>query len=90
MLANHAAARLVDAPVDSYEWNLGICATGAGDGTVALDVWKRMGQKIEMGRFALPEGGYPDCKVKLAQRPLAERGAVEQRRFDMILSAKGR
>ena len=28
-----------------------------------------------MGRFGLPEGGYPQCKVKLAQRPLAERGA---------------
>lgn len=73
MLANQAAARLVDEPVDSYEWNLGICATGAGEGVVALDVWKRMGQAIEMGRFGLPEGGYPSSKVKLAQRPLAER-----------------
>lgn len=73
MLANQAAARLVDEPPECYEWNLGICATGAGEGAVALDVWKRLGQKIEMGRFELPEGGYPDCKVKLAQRPLAER-----------------
>ena len=73
MLANQVAAGLVDEPVDSYEWNLGICATGAGEGSVALDVWQRMEQKIEMGRFALPEGSYRDCKVKLAQRPLAER-----------------
>ena len=28
-----------------------------------------------MGRFGLPEGLYPQCKVKLAERPLAERTA---------------
>ncbi|NNE21954.1 MAG: prenyltransferase, partial [Rhizobiales bacterium] len=75
MKANQTAISLSDETVDGYEWNLGICATGAGHGEVALDVWKRMGQKIEMGRFGLPEGGYPQCKVKLAERPLAERGA---------------
>ena len=73
MLANQKAASLVDEPVDSYEWNTGICATGAREAEIALDVWKRMGQKIEMGRFGLPEGGYPQCKVRLAERPLAER-----------------
>ena len=56
MLANQVAAGLVDEPVDSYEWNLGICATGAGEGSVALDVWQRMEQKIEMGRFAFGQG----------------------------------
>lgn len=76
MLANQAAARLADTPSESHAWNLGICATGAGEGAVALDVWKRIGQKIEMGRFGLPEGGYPSCKVKLAQRPLAERDSA--------------
>jgi hypothetical protein len=75
LLANQVAARLVEAPVECYEWNLGICATGAGEGAVALDVWKRMSQKIELGRFELPEGRYPQCKVKLAERPLAERDA---------------
>ncbi len=73
--ANQAAANLSQEMVDSYEWNLGICATGAGDAAVALDVWKRMGQKIEPGRFGLPEGGYYGRKVKLAERPLAERAA---------------
>ena len=72
-MANQTAASLSQEVIDSYEWNLGICATGAGDGATALDVWKRMGQKIELGRFGLPEGGYPACKVKLAERPLAER-----------------
>lgn len=71
--SNQIAASLVNEPVESYEWNLGICATGAGNAAVALDVWKRMGQAIEIGRFGLPEGRYPQCKVKLAQRPLAER-----------------
>jgi tetratricopeptide (TPR) repeat protein len=70
---NQIAASLVGEPVESYQWNLGICATGAGNAAVALDVWKRMGQTIEMGRFGLPEGRYPQCKVKLAERPLAER-----------------
>ena len=74
--ANSAAARLASEVHDSYEWNLGICATGAGDGSLALGVWKRIGQKIEMGRFGLPEGRYPQCKVRLAERPLAERPAT--------------
>lgn len=73
--ANRSAAGLSQDAVDSTEWNLGICATGARDAETALDVWKRMGQKIELGRFGLPEGGYPTCKVKLAERPLAERAA---------------
>ncbi|MBP2446103.1 tetratricopeptide repeat protein [Rhizobium leguminosarum] len=73
--AGRAAASLQRETVDSTEWNLGICATGARDPETALDVWKRMEQKIELGRFGLPEGGYPACKVRLAQRPLAERTA---------------
>lgn len=73
--ANRTAASLSQEVVDSCEWNLGICATGAGNAETALDVWKRMGQKIELGRFGLPEGGYFGCKLKLAERPLAERTA---------------
>jgi hypothetical protein len=75
MKSNQTAANLADEAIDAYEWNLGICATGSGNGSVALDVWKRMEQKIEMGRFELPEGSYPPVKVKVAQRPLAERSA---------------
>ncbi len=75
MAENRAAARLADEPEEAIEWNLGICATGAGEGEAALEVWKRMEQIIEMGRFGLPDGGYPQCKVKLAERPLAERDA---------------
>jgi tetratricopeptide (TPR) repeat protein len=73
--SNQAAVNLADQTIDAYEWNLGICATGSGNGSVALKVWKQMGQKIEMGRFGLPEGSYPHAKVKIAQRPLAERSA---------------
>jgi hypothetical protein len=75
MRSNQIAASLTEGVVDSYEWNLGICATGAGNAEVALDVWKRMGQTIKLGRFGLPEGRYSPCKVRLAERPLAERTA---------------
>ena len=74
--ANREAIRRSAETVDAYEWNLGICATGARQGEVALEVWKRMEQVIDAGRFGLPEGGYPPCKVRLAERPLAERGAA--------------
>jgi len=75
MQANQRAAALAAEPVEAYDWNLGICATGAGEAQTALAVWKRLGQKIAMGRYGLPEGGYPSCKVMLAERPLAERSA---------------
>lgn len=75
MVANQAAESLTDKWPEAYEWNLGICATGAREGILALQVWKRLDQKIEMGRFELPDGRYPQCKVRLAQRPLAERAA---------------
>lgn len=71
--ANQKAAGLVAKPVESYQWNLGICATGAKNAAVALDVWLGIGNKIKMGRFDLPDGGYPSAKVKLAEHPLAER-----------------
>jgi len=68
------ALELSDEPGQAYYWNLGICATGAGNGERALEIWKGQEQNIEMGRFDLPEGGYPSCKVRLAEFPLAERG----------------
>lgn len=73
--ANQKAIELADEPDDSYLWNLGICATGSDQGAIALTIWKTIGQKIELGRFDLPDGGYPSCKVRLAQYPLAERDA---------------
>ncbi len=60
---------------EGYQWNLGICATGSGKADIALQIWQDMGSNIKMGRFNLPEGGYPSCKIKLAERPLAERTA---------------
>lgn len=75
MESNMVAIDLADQVDESYEWNLGICATGCRNGSVARDAWRRLGHKIELGRFGLPEGPYPQCKVKLAARPLAERTA---------------
>lgn len=71
--ANQKAIELAESPSQAYYWNLGICATGAGEGETALEIWKNQGQNIEMGRFNLPEGRYPSCKVKLSRYPLAER-----------------
>jgi tetratricopeptide (TPR) repeat protein len=76
MEANQTAKELQRQPDEATQWNLGICATGAGEGEVALAVWKGFGQILEMGRSGLPEGGYPMCKVRLARRPLAERTAA--------------
>lgn len=73
--ANRRAIDLSEPATDSMLWNLGICATGAGDAETALRVWRGMGNKLEIGATGLPEGSYPSCKVRLAQRPLAERSA---------------
>ncbi len=74
MAENLLAAKLAKEPTPAMHWNAGICATGAGVAEVALEIWKKkLGNKIAMGRFDLPEGGYPGCKVRLAQHPLAER-----------------
>jgi hypothetical protein len=76
MLANIRAAELLEgSPDQAVQWNLGICATGAGDAELALKVWQRMGMSLKMGRFDLPEGRFAQCKVRLAERPLAERSA---------------
>jgi hypothetical protein len=74
-----ANARAIELGGDEQRvhWNLGICATGAGEAAAALAVWKAIGQKVETGRFGLPEGTYLDVEVRLAQRPVAERKADE-------------
>lgn len=76
--ANQRASDSGGAEDESVQWNLGICATGAGDAETALKIWKSLGNKIELGRFGLPEGSYHDVKVRLAQRPLAERNPTSQ------------
>ena len=73
MAENQLAEKLSESPTQAMHWNAGICATGAGAAEVALDIWKRLENHIEMGRFGLPDGDYPECKVRLAQLPLAER-----------------
>lgn len=71
--ANQRAFDSGGADDEAVQWNLGICATGAGDADTALRVWKALGDKLELGRFGLPEGDYGSVKVCLAERPLAER-----------------
>jgi hypothetical protein len=76
MLANLKASELSSEPSEAVKWNLGICATGAGEAEVALKVWRELGNKLDIGRFELPDGSYSSCKVRLAERPLAERDAA--------------
>jgi hypothetical protein len=78
LAANQRAVALGGGEDESALWNLGICATGAGDGEAALGVWKKLDQIIEPGRFGLPEGRYPATKVRLAQRPLAQRDPTRE------------
>lgn len=75
VIANKKAMQLAEEACESYQWNLGISATGSEQGEEALGIWKEIGQNIELGRYGLPEGGYPSCKVRLAERPLSERCA---------------
>ncbi len=76
MAANQRAIELAgDDGSEAMQWNLGICATGASEGKVALDIWRGIGNKLDIGREGLPDGNYPSCKVRLAERPLAERDA---------------
>jgi len=71
--ANQRAFDSGGADDEAVKWNLGICATGAGDADTALRIWKSLGDELELGRFGLPEGDYGSVKVCLAERPLAER-----------------
>ncbi len=76
--ANQRAYDLGGADRDAVQWNLGICATGAGDGRTALRIWAGLGHELQIGRFDLPEGGYRHTKVRLAERPIAERDPGRQ------------
>lgn len=78
LAANQRAALLRKETDESTTWNLGICATGAGEGQVALDVWtKNLGAKLRIGDDGLPTGRWDEVKVRLAERPLAERTAKD-------------
>jgi len=71
--ANQRAMELGGAP-EPVVWNLGICATGAGQGALALQVWQRhLGVQAELGATGLPEGRFQPVKVRVAQRPLSAR-----------------
>ena len=73
--ANRKAATLAGRPIESVEWNLAICATGAGDGATAHEVWTRMGDSLKRDGDGLPEGHYHSVQVRLAEHPLAARSA---------------
>lgn len=76
MRANQRAAELGGADEESVIWNLGICATGAGEGELALKLWReKLGATLDLGPDGLPVGRFHEVQVRLAQRPIAERTA---------------
>jgi hypothetical protein len=77
VIANQRASAVGGDQDESVRWNLGISATGARQGSLALSVWKELGQRIELGRFGLPDGSYEQVKVRLAQHPIATRAAEQ-------------
>lgn len=77
MHANLKAAQLAGEHQDCIVWNLGICATACGAADAALAQWKQLGNTIELGPDGLPQGDYANVQVRLAQFPLAERGASD-------------
>jgi hypothetical protein len=52
----------------AFRWNTGICATGAGLGQKALDMWLAEGCKIALGVDGMPEGGFPNVQVRISSR----------------------
>lgn len=72
--ANQRAAELAGDDNEATVWNLGICATGAKQGALALELWRqKLGSKLELGENGLPTGSWHHVKVRLAARPLAVR-----------------
>lgn len=57
----------------AFRWNTGICATGAGKGGRALEVWRSLGFKLQPGDDSLPNGGFPEIQVRISSRgPLCD------------------
>lgn len=70
--ANRRALDL-GADEERVQWNLGIAATGAGDGHRALEVWRSIGCTLEMTEGGLPEGRWAAVQVRLAEFPVCQR-----------------
>lgn len=74
LAANQRAAQLGGSDNEPVIWNTGICATGAGRGQVALELWReKLEMKLELGSSGLPEGRFHEVKVRLSARPVAAR-----------------
>ncbi len=52
----------------AFRWNTGICATGAGLGQKALEMWLAEGFKIALGADGMPEGRFQDVQVRISSR----------------------
>jgi hypothetical protein len=51
---------------DAVRWNLTICATGAGDGALALQMARSFGAKVQLGADGLPTGLFDPVQVRVS------------------------
>jgi hypothetical protein len=66
---NRRALRCVGGRDESTPWNLGICATGAGDHDAALEAWLELGLKVERGdNEVIFQGGGGNVQIRLSER----------------------
>jgi len=52
----------------AFNWNTGICATGAGLGQNALDAWLAEHFKIALADDGMPSGSFPLVQVRISSR----------------------
>jgi hypothetical protein len=66
---NRRALRCVGGRDESTLWNLGICATGAGDQDAALEAWTGLGIEVKRGEHEVVFAGIGgNAQVRLSER----------------------
>lgn len=69
---------------ESVLWNVGICATGCGDGETARDAWQRLGLEVTLGDDGLPRmDGLGHIKVRLSSA-LGGHGDLDDVEFEHV------
>ena len=59
-------ARALGSDSEGTKWNLAICATGAGDYDLAIEVSRELGIKIDRGADGLPFGSFAPVQVRVS------------------------
>jgi len=66
-------------------WNLGICATGAGDQEAAAEAWQGLGIEVERVDGEVRSAGRVVAQVRLSERgPIVAPGAGDSESFEYV------